>query len=187
MAFNQEEQNNENRQHQRRLYNPYQDLEIPVQKLYQLPTQPEYLFHEEAVHQRRSWGENLTYYTGCGYLLGASSGASKGLIDAVRASEHGDTIKLRVNRVLNSSGLTGRQWGNRAGVIGLMYAALESGIVKLRDTDDVGNSVAAGLATGVIYKAGSGPRAAALAGAVGGLLVGCTVGMKHALKRYVPV
>lgn len=191
MAFNQasskdkDKDKDDNQNH--RLYNPYQDLEIPVQKLYQLPTQPEYLFHEEALHQRRSWGENLTYYTGCGYLAGASSGAAKGLFDALRASEHGDTLKLRVNRVLNSSGLKGRQWGNRAGVVGLMYAALESGMVKLRDTDDVANSIAAGLATGALYKAASGPRAAAVYGAVGGLLVGCTVGMKHALKRYIPV
>ncbi|XP_021733282.1 mitochondrial import inner membrane translocase subunit TIM23-2-like [Chenopodium quinoa] len=185
MAFNQPKEN-ENHE-QRRLYNPYQDLEIQAQKLYQLPTQPEFLFHEESLRQRRSWGENLTYYTGCGYLAGASSGAAKGFVDAVRASEHADTVKLRVNRVLNSSGLTGRQWGNRAGVIGLMYAGLESGLVKWRDTDDVFNSVVAGLATGALFKAASGPRAAAVAGAVGGLLVGCTVGMKHAIKRYVPV
>ncbi|KMS95885.1 hypothetical protein BVRB_004230 [Beta vulgaris subsp. vulgaris] len=184
MAFNQPEKDGD---HERRLYNPYQDLETPVQKLYQLPTQPEYLFHEESLRQRRSWGENLTYYTGCGYLAGASSGAAKGLFDALHAFEHGDTLKLRVNRVLNTSGLTGRQWGNRAGVIALMYAGFDTGIVWWRDTDDVYNSVASGLATGAIYKAASGPRAAAVAGAIGGLLVGCTVGIKHALKRYIPV
>lgn len=92
-----------------------------------------------------------------------------------------------MNRVLNASGLNGRQWGNRAGVIGLMYAGIESGIVAVRDTDDVLNSVAAGLATGAIYKAASGPRAAAVAGAIGGLAVGLAVAMKQALKRYVPV
>ncbi|TKY48290.1 Mitochondrial import inner membrane translocase subunit TIM23-1 [Spatholobus suberectus] len=50
-----------------RLYNPYKDLEVPIRNLYQLPTSPEYLFVEEARRKRRSWGENLTFYTGCGY------------------------------------------------------------------------------------------------------------------------
>lgn len=187
MAFNQSSNQNDDNNPNHRLYNPYQDLKSPVQKLYQLPTQPEYLFQEESLRQRRSWGENLTYYTGCGYLAGASTGAGKGFLDGVRASEPGDTLKLRVNRVLNASGLTGRQWGNRLGVIGLMYAGLESGIVMVTDTDDVMSSVAAGLATGVLYKAASGPRAAAVAGAVGGLVIGFSVGLKQAVKRYVPV
>ncbi|KAK9691569.1 hypothetical protein RND81_09G205000 [Saponaria officinalis] len=188
MAFHQNPEkdtaNNTTANH--RLYNPYADLQLPAHKLYQLPTQPEFLFHEESLRQRRSWGENLTYYTGCGYLSGASLGASKGLFDGVRAIESGDTFKLRVNRILNSTGSTGRQWGNRVGVIGLMFAGIESGIVYLRDTDDVLNSVAAGLATGALYKAASGPRAAAIAGAAGGLMVGIMVGAKHAVKRYVP-
>lgn len=190
MAFNQsnpQDNDNKNKNPNQRLYNPYQDLQISAQKLYQLPTQPEYLFQEESVRQHRSWGENLTYYTGCGYLAGAISGAGKGFVSGVRAFEQGDTLKLRVNRVLNASGLNGRQWGNRAGVVGLMYAGIESGIVAVRDTDDVLNSVVAGLATGAIYKAASGPRAAAVAGAIGGLAVGLAVAMKQVAKRYVPV
>ncbi|KAG6399734.1 hypothetical protein SASPL_141215 [Salvia splendens] len=70
---------------------------------------------------------------------------------------------------------TGRQIGNRCGVIELMYTGLESGMVTWRDTDDVINSVVAGLATGALYKAASGPRAAALAGALGGVVVGAAV------------
>ncbi|GAB2293330.1 hypothetical protein Dimus_027532 [Dionaea muscipula] len=170
-----------------RVYSPYHDLQIPYQTIYQLPSRPEYLFHEESVHQRRSWGENLTYYTGCGYLSGAVAGAGKGLIDGVRAFEPGDTTKLRINRVLNASGHAGRVFGNRVGVIGLMYAGLESGIVAVRDTDDLINSVLAGLGTGALYKAASGPRSAAVAGAIGGLAAGLAVAAKQAAKRYVPV
>lgn len=170
-----------------RLYNPYQDLQGPIKKIYELPTQPEYLFQEESLRQRRSWGENLTYYTGIGYLGGAVAGAGKGLVDGVRAAEPGDTAKLRVNRILNASGHTGRKLGNRAGIIGLMYAGLESGIVAIRDTDDVLNSVAAGLCTGALFKAASGPRSAALAGAIGGLAAGLAVGAKQAARRYVPL
>ncbi|KAK3013480.1 hypothetical protein RJ639_009788 [Escallonia herrerae] len=120
----------------RRLYNPYQDLHGPIQTLYKLPTSPEYLFQEESVAQRRSWGENLTYYTGIGYLSGSVAGAGKGLVEGIKASEPSDTLKLRVNRVLNASGHAGRRLGNRAGVIGLLYAGMESGMVALRDTDD---------------------------------------------------
>ncbi|GER53538.1 mitochondrial import inner membrane translocase [Striga asiatica] len=171
----------------RRLYNPYQDLHLPTQTLYNLPTSPEFLFQEESVAQRRSWGENLTYYTGIGYLAGATVGAAKGFATGVRAIEPTDTTKLKVNRILNGSGLAGRQIGNRCGVIGLMYAGLESGMVAVRDTDDVVNSVVAGLATGALYKAAAGPRSAAVAGAIGGVLVGIAVTGKQALKRYVPI
>ncbi|KMZ75935.1 Mitochondrial import inner membrane translocase subunit tim23 [Zostera marina] len=170
-----------------RLYNPYQDLQIPYQKIYNIPTSPEFLFQEESVAQRRAWGENLTYYTGCGYLVGAVSGAGKGLVEAVRATEPGDTFKLRVNRVLNSSGQAGRRVGNRCGVIGLMYAGIESALVTVRDTDDLLNSVVAGLGTGVLFKAASGPRSAAIAGAIGGLMVGVAVAGKQVVKRYVPI
>ena len=128
----------------RRLYNPYQDLQVPIQHLYKLPTSPEFLFQEESLAQRRSWGENLTYFTGIGYLSGSVLGAGKGFIEGVKASEPGDTLKLRVNRILNGSGHTGRKFGNRVGIIGLIYAGMESGMVAIRDTDDVSNSVVAG-------------------------------------------
>ncbi|CAN6461971.1 unnamed protein product [Victoria cruziana] len=170
-----------------RLYNPYQDLQVPIHTLYHLPTSPEFLFQEESVAQRRSWGENLTYYTGCGYLSGAIAGAGKGLIDGIKAREEGDTLKLRVNRILNASGHTGRKFGNRVGVIGLLYAGMESSIVAVRDSDDVLNSVLAGLGTGALFKAASGPRSAAVAGAIGGLAVGITVAGKQMFKRYVPL
>ncbi|XP_054783904.1 mitochondrial import inner membrane translocase subunit TIM23-2-like [Prosopis cineraria] len=174
-------------QNQTRLYNPYKDLEVPIRNLYQLPTSPEYLFVEEARRKRRSWGENLTFYTGCGYLAGAVGGAGGGLVDGVKSFESGDTTKLRINRVLNASGHAGRAWGNRLGVIGLMYAGIESGIQAVRDTDDVWNSMAAGLGTGALYRAARGVRSAAVAGAVGGVVAGVAVTAKQALKRYVPI
>lgn len=171
----------------RRLYNPYHDVNLPTQRLYELPTSPDFLFQEEKRIQRRSWGENLTYYTGIGYLGGAVTGAGKGLFDGVKASEAGDTTKLRLNRILNGSGQNGRRFGNRAGVIGLMYAGLESGIVGVRDTDDVINSVVAGLGTGALYKAAAGVRSAAVGGAIGGIVAGAAVAGKQLMKRYMPI
>ncbi|KAI8544630.1 hypothetical protein RHMOL_Rhmol08G0311600 [Rhododendron molle] len=145
-----------NDDHNRRLYNPYQDLQVPIQTLYQLPTSPEYLFSEDSLKKRRSWSENLVYYTGACYLAGSLAGAAKGLVDGVRASEPGDTMKLRVNRILNGSGHAGRKFGNRAGVIGLLYSGMESGVEKIRDTDDIVNSVVAGLGTGAVFRAAAG-------------------------------
>ncbi|XP_009769264.1 mitochondrial import inner membrane translocase subunit TIM23-2-like [Nicotiana tabacum] len=171
----------------RRLYNPYQDLQVPIQNLYKLPTSPEFLFQEESLAQRRSWGENLTYFTGIGYLSGSVLGAGKGFIEGVKASEPGDTLKLRVNRILNGSGHTGRKFGNRVGIIGLIYAGMESGMVAIRDTDDVINSVVAGLGTGAFYRAAAGLRSAAVAGVIGGSVVGLSVAAKQAVKRYVPI
>ncbi|KAG9146824.1 hypothetical protein Leryth_005139, partial [Lithospermum erythrorhizon] len=170
-----------------RLYNPYQDLKIPSESLYKLPTSPEFLFLEESIKKRRSWGENLTYYTGIGYLGGALIGGSKGFLDGVKAIEKTDTLKLKVNRMLNGSGHVGRVVGNRVGVIGLMYAGLESGMVGLRDCDDVVNSAVAGLGTGALYRAASGPRSAAVAGVIGGFVGLVAVSGKQALKRYVPI
>ncbi|KAM0945587.1 hypothetical protein DsansV1_C10g0104291 [Dioscorea sansibarensis] len=171
----------------RRLYNPYHDLQIPYKNIYDLPTSPEFLFQEESLAQRRSWGENLTYYTGIGYLSGAVAGGALGLREAVRSAEPGDTMKLRINRILNSAGQSGRRMGNRLGVLGLLYAGMESGLVAVRDSDDWVNSVAAGLGTGALFKAASGPRSAAVAGAIGGLMVGAAVAGKQVLKRYVPI
>ncbi|CAJ2663537.1 mitochondrial import inner membrane translocase subunit TIM23-like protein [Trifolium pratense] len=185
MAHN---ESNSDQNSQTRFYNPYKDLEVPISRnLYKLPTSPEFLFEEELHRNHRSWGENLTFYTGCSYLAGSIAGAGVGLVDGVRSFESSDTMKLRANRILNASGHAGRTWGNRAGIIGLLYAGVESGMEAVRDTDDVWNSVAAGLGTGALYRAARGVRSAAVAGAVGGVLVGAAVTAKQVLKRYVPI
>ncbi|KAL5566245.1 hypothetical protein UlMin_029409 [Ulmus minor] len=170
-----------------RLYNPYQDLHLPIQNLYNLPTAPEHLFVEEASRRHRSWGENLQYYTGCSYLSGAIIGGSRGSVEGLKAAEPGDSVKLRVNRVLNSGGQTGRRYGNTLGVLGLIFAGLESGFIHFRGRDDLLNTVAAGLGTGALYKAASGPRSAAIAGAIGGIAAAAAVAGKQAVKRYVPI
>eukprot|EP00252_Welwitschia_mirabilis_P019351 TRINITY_DN4452_c0_g1_i1.p1 TRINITY_DN4452_c0_g1~~TRINITY_DN4452_c0_g1_i1.p1 ORF type:complete len:187 (-),score=20.95 TRINITY_DN4452_c0_g1_i1:19-579(-) len=180
----------ENIGNKERVYNPYGDLQNamdyrPLRSLYELPTSPEFLFPEEAAVQRRSWGENIQYYTGIGYLAGAATGACIGAREGLKASEKGDSLKLRVNRLLNASGQTGRSIGNRLGVIGLLYAGLESGIVAARGGyDDVWNGIAAGLGAGALFRAAAGPRSAAIAGALGGVSVGVVVAGKQILRRY---
>jgi hypothetical protein len=41
-----------------------------LEKLYNLPEQPEFLFSEEAGVRHRSFGENFTFCTGVGYFGG---------------------------------------------------------------------------------------------------------------------
>ncbi|KAH7297000.1 hypothetical protein KP509_26G048500 [Ceratopteris richardii] len=72
-----------------------------------------------------------TYYTGCGYLAGALIGGGLGISDGQRAAEKDDTLKLRVNWVLNASGHKGRSYGNKLGIVGLLYADIESTIVHI--------------------------------------------------------
>ncbi len=44
-----------------------------------------------------------------------------------------DSTRLRINRVLNLSGKTGRSAGNALGCLGLFYASTESGLDYLND------------------------------------------------------
>jgi import inner membrane translocase subunit TIM23 len=175
-----------------RLYNPYADLYgaadlKSLESVYQLPSAPEYLFPDEAAVQRRNWSENLTYYTGCGYGSGAIAGGVKGAVEGLRSQEASDTTKIRVNRLLNASGQRGRATGNTLGILGLLFAGFESTASHYRDTDDMLNTVIAGLGTGVLYKAAAGPRTAAIAGALGGFAAAALVAGKQLSKRYMPI
>lgn len=49
------------------------------------PSACRYLFTEEARIHRRGWSENLTYYSGFGYLAGVFGGAGKGLSDGLKS------------------------------------------------------------------------------------------------------
>lgn len=175
-----------------RLYNPYQDLYgaadlKSLESVYRLPSAPEYLFPDEAAVQRRNWSENLTYYTGCGYGAGAILGGVRGGIEGLRSQEATDTTKIRVNRLLNASGHRGRTMGNAFGILGLLYAGFESTASHYRDSDDMLNTVIAGLGTGVVYKAAAGPRTAAIAGALGGAAAAGLAAGKQLSKRYSPI
>lgn len=68
-------------------------------------------------------------------FAGALLGGSQGLVAAARVRpEIGpDTARLRVNRLLNMTGTRGRTAGNALGVLGLLFAGIESGLGYLND------------------------------------------------------
>ena len=139
------------------------------------PKEPEFLFIEEAAAHRRSWSENLTYYTGVGYLTGAVIGGGLGTYRALTtpvtlATADGlPSQRLRVNQLLNTSGKLGRTAGNALGVVGLMFSSSESFLRYMNDgtVPDDAATLGAGALTGAIYRSVRGPRQALAAAAVG--------------------
>jgi import inner membrane translocase subunit TIM23 len=170
------------------LYNPYAGLGVALDRrgeggrppAFRLPREPEFLFAEDAAAAaaRRSWSENLTYYTGAGYLAGAAAGGSAGAWRAMGGPpglpDAAASRRLRVNALLNSSGRLGRSAGNALGVAGLLFASGESLLRHLADgaVPDAVPTLAAGAATGAVYRSVRGPRQAAAAAAVGALAAG---------------
>ena len=152
-----------------------------------LPNAPEHLFSEEATRHKRSWGENLSYYTGLGYLGGTLAGGVYGGIEGSRAKPQAslDTAKLRLNRLINSTMHRGRMFGNTFGILGLFYAVSESfaqsKLDQLSVPDDF-SSVLAGVATGALYRAAAGPKSMAVGSAMGGIAALALVMSKNALS-----
>ncbi len=186
-----------------RFYNPYAGIQAALDKRdvkqgFKLPSSPEFLFSEESTVQRRSWSENLTYYTGAGYLTGAFAGGGVGAYKVLGPGSLGDAAqsvagvassqsnlsqRMRVNQVLNSSGKLGRSAGNALGVLGLLFSSSESFYLYLNDRilpEDL-MTVAAGATTGAIFRSVRGPRQALAAGAVGGIFASVLLGLRTAL------
>ena len=142
---------------------------------FKIPDRPEFVFVEESSVRRRSWSENITYYTGVGYLGGAIMGGGMGAMHSLqmgKSTEGGTspTLRMQVNRLLNTSGGAGRRFGNSVGVIGLYFAASESLLFNYLESYGVPDAVptlGAGFATGALYRITRGPRPAAVAGLVG--------------------
>eukprot|EP00798_Chlamydomonas_sp_ICE-L_P023120 gene23120-30321_t len=81
-----------------------------------------------------------------------------------------ETLKLKTNRLLNSSGSFARPLGNGAGITGLFFASFESLIcnqLEFLDLPAAVHSMLAGACAGALFRSPRGPRQAAAAAAVG--------------------
>ncbi|GJN21818.1 hypothetical protein PR202_gb09334 [Eleusine coracana subsp. coracana] len=145
--------------------------------LYDLPTTPELLLDQnDLIGGGYNFSNNLTAYTGAGYLGGAAVGVFAGLRRAIVEAERGESAKLRANRVLNNCGTVGRAYANRAGVIAMLFTATKTGVRACRsDADDWVNTAVAGVSTGALFRSPGGLRAAVVGGVVGGLLAGAAI------------
>lgn len=158
-----------------------------VKAPFRLPKEPEFLFSEESTVHRRSWSENLTYYTGTGYLAGAILGGGVGSYQAITspitlATATGmPSQRLRLNQLLNTTGKLGRTAGNALGVVGLMFASSESFLRHLNDgmVPDEVPTLGAGALTGAVYRSVRGPRQAAAAAAVGVFAASALLGARR--------
>ncbi|KAK9732859.1 hypothetical protein RND81_04G027600 [Saponaria officinalis] len=174
-------------------YNPLKDLPNTTpyagtysQHIYHLPTAPEHLFEEESHRKGRTLTDNITFYSGTSFALGTIFGGVKGAAAGIKAAERGDSLKIRVNRILNNGGLIGRRFGNNLGVLGVLYSGVGGGIAHQRGVDDDLGSVFAGVGTGALYRVFNGVRSAAVGGLLGGVVVAGFLGGSHLLKKYVP-
>ncbi|KAM7471840.1 hypothetical protein LguiA_010023 [Lonicera macranthoides] len=88
--------------------------------------------------------------------------------DSSMALELGDTAKLKNVQQLGRHDLAN-------------VRRYESGMVAVKDRDDIVNCAVVGLWTRTLYKAAAGPRSAVVAGAFDGMVVGLAVTGKKAL------
>lgn len=164
-------------------YNPYTGLGGPFDPsmskvLYAISDSPEFLFDEERTMKRRSWSENLTFLTGVGYLSGSVFGSAYGAylgFNRTPVTELHESVKLKLNRVLNLGGAKGTALGNAWGCLGLYYAAIDSfgsNYVGSGFRNDSFVALVAGAGAGSLYKSMQGFRAMAVYGVVGAGLSG---------------
>ena len=92
------------------------------------------------------WRISALTFVAAGALLGGGQGAAVALRSRPEWTGGSDTSRLRLNRLLNQSGKTGRAAGNALGVLGLFFASFESGFGYLNDArlPDWSNTVGAG-------------------------------------------
>lgn len=172
-----------------RLYDPYEGISAALggkRAAFQLPEAPEFVFQEDAAVHRRSWGENLQFYTGVGYLGGGTAGFAIGGMRYLKepAEPTFNTLKLKANRLLNTAGSIGRRMACGSAVLGLYFSVTESLIFSYNEgmLPDEACTMAAGFLTASLYRSPRGPRLAMVAGLVGA----AAGGVLAAARRQFP-
>ena len=114
----------------------------------------------------RGWTDDLCYGTGITYVTALSAGGAWGFAEGLNRSPASAPPKLRLNSVLNSVTRRGPFMGNSAGVLALVYNLLNSTFGYWRGRHDAFNSVAAGAASGMLFKSTRGLRPMMISGAL---------------------
>uniref|UniRef100_A0A2M4C047 Putative mitochondrial import inner membrane translocase subunit tim23 n=1 Tax=Anopheles marajoara TaxID=58244 RepID=A0A2M4C047_9DIPT len=132
-----------------------------------LQAQPEFIFPEGASKQRGRF-ELAFSQIGSSAMIGACIGGMGGLYNGLNATKLANqTGKLRRTQLLNHVMKQGAATANTLGTIAVMYSAFGVLLQWARGEDDEINTIAAGGATGLLYKSSAGIRKCALGGGVG--------------------
>mmetsp|Transcript_18027 Transcript_18027/g.30294 ORF Transcript_18027/g.30294 Transcript_18027/m.30294 type:complete len:195 (-) Transcript_18027:294-878(-) len=129
---------------------------------------PDYIQHS---NRGRDPFARLSFNTGIFWLGGFLGGGAYGFVEGWRSASS-PNYKIRFNSVMNAFSKRGSAVGNSLGIIAFLHttsvAILDLAEVERYINTPVTTPALAGMMTGVIYKSTRGPRAAALAGAIGG-------------------
>lgn len=130
-------------------------------------SQPEFIFPEGASKQRGRFELSFSQI-GSSVMIGAAIGGAAGLYNGIRATAlAGETGVLRRTQLLNHVMKQGSATANTFGTVAVLYAAFGCLLSWGRGEDDDLNTIAAGTATGFMYKSTAGLRKCAMGGGVG--------------------
>ncbi|OQV23572.1 putative Mitochondrial import inner membrane translocase subunit Tim23 [Hypsibius exemplaris] len=144
------------------LSSPYLNFDPSV-----LQEGPQYIFPEGASKQRGRFELAFSQIGGSvmiGAMIGGTTGIYSGLRDTTVA---GLTGGARRTQLLNYVSKRGATYANGLGVLAVMYSGFGVILSKLRGVDDELNTLAAGAATGALFKSTSGLRKCAMGGGTG--------------------
>lgn len=131
----------------------------------------------QSVLPSRGFTDDLCYGTGVTYLSALTIGGAWGMQEGLRRSA-GQAPKLRLNSTLNAITRRGPFLGNSAGVVAIVYNCFNSYIGSVRGKHDAGNSVLAGVLSGMLFKSTRGLRPMAISGGiVGGVALAWAVSL----------
>ncbi|XP_065090438.1 mitochondrial import inner membrane translocase subunit Tim23 [Ochlerotatus camptorhynchus] len=132
-----------------------------------MQSQPEFIFPEGASKQRGRF-ELAFSQIGSSAMIGAGIGGAAGFYNGVRATALANhTGKLRRTQLLNHVMKQGAATANTLGTLAVMYSVFGVVLQWARGEDDEINTIAAGGATGLLYKSTAGLRKCAIGGGVG--------------------
>ena len=153
--------------------------------------QPEFIFPEGASKQRGRF-ELAFSQIGSSVMIGAGIGGVAGFYNGIKATNLAQqTGKLRRTQLLNHVMKQGSATANTLGTIAVLYSAFGVLLSWARGEDDEINTIAAGGATGLLYKSTAGLKKCMIGGGVGLALSSLWVlynvagSKKHDFKQYV--